>query len=76
MIKPKDDRKPEIDLTGTQGNAFYIMGAAKDLHKRLTKTGIELPEWGEIQKDMMSSNYDHLLSVFDKHFGDYVDLVY
>ena len=76
MIKPKDDRKPEIDLSGTQGNAFYIIGVAKDLHKRLTKAGIELPAWGEIQKDMMSSNYDHLLSVFDKYFGEYVDLVY
>jgi hypothetical protein len=76
MIKPKEERKPEIDLRGTQGNAFYIMGAAKDLHKRITKAGIELPPWGEIQKDMMSSNYDHLLSVFDKHFGDHVDLVY
>ena len=75
MIRPKD-RKPEIDLRGTQGNAFYIMSTAKDLHKRLTKMGIELPAWGEIQKDMMSSDYNNLISVFDKHFGDYVDLVY
>jgi hypothetical protein len=75
MIRPKD-KKPEIDLRGTQGNAFYIMGTAKDLHKRLTKMGIELPAWGEIQKDMMSSDYNNLISVFDKHFGDYVDLVY
>jgi hypothetical protein len=75
MIRPKD-RKPEIDLRGTQGNAFYIMNTAKDLHKRLSKMGIELPPWGEIQKDMMSSDYNNLISVFDKHFGDYVDLVY
>ena len=29
----------------------------------------------QIIKDMTSSNYDHLIQVFDRNFGDYVDLV-
>ena len=76
MIRPAKNNKPEIDLRGSQGNAFYIMGTGKDLHKELTRDGIELPPWEEIQKDMMSSDYNHLCEVFDKHFGDFVDLVY
>lgn len=76
MIRPAKNNKPEIDLRGSQGNAFYIMGTGKDLHRQLTRSGIELPPWNEIQSDMMSSNYDHLCAVFDKYFGEYVDLVY
>jgi hypothetical protein len=76
LIRPSKNNKPEIDLRGSQGNAFYIMGTGKDLHKQLTRVGIELPSWAEIQKDMMSSDYDHLCKVFDKYFGDHVDLVY
>lgn len=76
MIRPANNNKPELDLRGSQGNAFYIMGTGKNLHKELTRDGIELPPWEEIQKDMMSADYDHLCKVFDKHFGDYIDLVY
>lgn len=76
MIRPAKNNKPEIDLRGSQGNAFYIMATGKNLHKQLIRMGIELPSWEEIQKDMMSSDYDHLCKVFDKHFGEYVDLVY
>jgi hypothetical protein len=76
MIKPKEIRKEEIDLKGSQGNAFYIIGAGKNLHRDLTRGGIELPPWEEIRKEMTSSDYNHLTRVFDKYFGDYVDLVY
>jgi hypothetical protein len=76
MIKPKEIRKQEIDLKGSQGNAFYIMGAGKNLHRDLTREGVELPPWEEIRKDMTSSDYNHLIQVFDKYFGSYIDLVY
>lgn len=54
-----------IDLSGPQGNAFFLIGQARKSAKQL---GLDSEA---IQKDMMSGNYDHLLSVFEKHFGDY-----
>jgi hypothetical protein len=57
-----------IDLSGPQGNAFYLLGVARQLSKELNLDG------KAIEHDMMSSNYEHLLEVFEKHFGDYVIL--
>ena len=60
--------KIEIDITGSQGNAFVIMGYAKQYAKQL---GMDSKP---IIDEMMSGDYENLLEVFDKHFGDYVDL--
>jgi len=70
-IKYKDempDRKAEIDLTGPEGNAFCLLAYAKRYAKDLGLDG------DAIREDMTSGDYEHLLEVFDKHFGDYVDL--
>jgi len=70
MIKLKTQfKKPEIDLDGPQGNAFYLIGAAKNLAKQLDLDA------NSIQKEMMAGDYNHLLEAFNKHFGDVVDLV-
>ena len=58
----------EIDLTGPNGNAFYLIGAAKNLAKQLGLDG------KAIQAEMMSGNYEHLVNTFDKHFGHFVTL--
>ena len=66
-IKEKNSKsKIEIDLTGPDGNAFTLMGYASDLCKQLgmNKT--------PILNDMMSGDYEHLLSVMEKHFGNYI----
>jgi len=71
MIKSKNempDRGIEIDLTGPDGNAFALMGYASRLAKQL---GLDS---ASIINDMKSDDYDHLLEVFDKNFGDYVTL--
>ena len=57
-----------IDLTGPQGNAFYLLGTAKNLAKQLELNGLEIME------DMQSGDYENLLEVFDKHFGNIVTL--
>lgn len=67
-IDKKKKGKIEIDLTGPDGNAFFLMGYARNFSKQL---GIDSKP---IIEDMMSGDYEHLLQVFDKHFGDYVDL--
>jgi hypothetical protein len=58
----------EIDLTGPNGNAFYLIGTARKLSKQL---GLDTEA---IQTEMMSGNYENLLKVFDKHFGHFVTL--
>jgi len=57
-----------IDLTGPQGNAFYLLGTAKNLAKQLELNGLEIME------EMQSGDYENLVEVFDKHFGNIVTL--
>lgn len=69
MIKSNSHNKPEIDLGGPDGNAFALLGTARKLAKQL---GMD-PK--AITKEMTDGDYEHLIAVFDKHFGDYVDLI-
>ena len=57
-----------IDLTGPEGNAFVLLGYAKQYAKQL--------KFGEkkIVNEMMSGDYEELLKTFDRYFGDYVIL--
>jgi hypothetical protein len=74
MIREKSKKQNQpiiIDLTGPQGNAFFILGMANDFAKQLG--------WSELDRDklqegMKSSDYENLIQVFDEHFGDYVIL--
>lgn len=69
MIKKKQKKNViEIDLTGPQGNAFYLLGLAKTLSKQIGfDTDIVLDE-------MKSSDYEHLIQTFDGYFGSIVIL--
>ncbi len=58
-----------IDLSGPEGNAFAVLGVAKNLAKQLDK------DWKQIQDDMTHSDYDHLLDVFEREFGSVVSLL-
>ena len=66
--KKKVSKQIVIDLTGPEGNAYVLLGYASRLAKQL---GLN-PE--EIRKEMISSDYENLLKVFDKNFGEYVIL--
>ena len=68
MITTKRPKKTkiEIDLMGPEGNAFALLGIAKDL---CHKTGIE---WEPVKNEMTSSDYEWLLQVMDYHFGDFI----
>jgi hypothetical protein len=69
MIRTKQPQTEiVIDLTGPDGNAFALMGYAKRLARQI---GIE-PQ--PIIEEMMSGNYENLLEVFDRNFGDFVIL--
>ena len=70
IIRNPEPRKREINLSGPQGNAYFLLGTATNFGKQL---GLDVDS---IIKDMESSDYEHLIKVFDKHFGSIVDLVY
>ena len=66
--KKREEKEIVIDLTGPDGNAYALMAHATRLAKQL---GID-PK--PIVHDMMSGNYENLVSVFDKNFGSFVIL--
>ena len=68
MIKSKENKGIEIDLTGPQGNVFFLIGTARNLAKQL---GLDSTS---IQKEMMSGDYENAVNVFDKNFGEFVTL--
>lgn len=58
-----------VDLTGPEGNAFVLMGYARRWAKDLSKDG------NAIVNEMMEGDYDHLVDVLDREFGEYVTLL-
>lgn len=74
MIRKKEENRSEsiiIDLTGPDGNAFALMGYAKNFAKQL---GWEKERYQNLITEMMSSDYENLLRVFDREFGKFVIL--
>ena len=69
MIKSKKQINGlELDLTGPQGNAYFLIGTAKRLCSQLGY------HYEPVRDDMMAGDYENLIKVFDKHFGDFVTL--
>ena len=74
MIKSINEKKEkllEIDLTGPEGNANFLIAYARNLGKQLC--------WGQEAIDivvnlMLAYDYENLIKVFDHHFGDFVIL--
>ena len=72
MIREKLKHKGMIvDCSGPDGNAFYLLGLAKDLAKRMGWTTKEIDK---LMTELQSSDYEHLILTFDKHFGWHVTL--
>jgi len=55
-----------IDLNGPDGNAFVLLGIAKDLaHKNKFS-------WDSIYKELTDGDYDHLIKTMENYFGDQI----
>jgi len=69
MIKSINEKQSgvEIDLTGPEGNAFVLIGYAGKWAKQL---GLDSKK---IQEEMMSGDYENLIGVIEKYFGEYVE---
>ena len=75
MIRKKREtdyyRPYVIDLTGPQGNAFVLLGYAKQFARQLK---LEDAEMRKIVTEMQEGDYEHLVQTFDKYFGNHVIL--
>lgn len=71
MIKRKEDHNHEviIDLTGPDGNAFSLMGFASQWYKQM---GRPKEDYEKLQTEMMSGDYENLVSIMDREFGSIV----
>ena len=71
MIVKKQNKGIEIDLTGPQGNAFFLLGTASKLGRQL---GWDKDEIEILLRQMRNSDYENLVNTFDKYFGNIVTL--
>jgi len=60
-----------IDLSGPQGNAFYLMGLVSNLGRQL---GLDQEKIDIILTEMKSSDYGNLVKTFSENFGVVVDI--
>ena len=70
-LKIKEEKpfeKIQLDLTGEDGNVFVVMSLGNKLAKKI---GLD---FNPIREDMMSKDYGHAIRVFERHFGDFVDI--
>ena len=71
ILSKDTTKKRVIDLTGPDGNAFYLIGTAMSLMKELDFT----PEEADgVYKELKSGDYEHLIKTFDSWFGNFIDL--
>jgi hypothetical protein len=64
--------KPQMDLSGPEGNVFVLIGTGLGLGKEL---GWNEEELDTFKDEMMSSDYTHAVETFDLNFGRYIDLI-
>jgi len=58
-----------IDLSGPEGNVFFLFGIAKQLAEKTGKNG------DDIVRRMKQGNYRNAVAVFKEEFGDHVELI-
>ena len=64
----------QVDIRGEQGNAFWLLGYARNLAKQL-QDGNDSYDPTKITEEMKSGDYHHLLATFEPYFGEYVELI-
>ena len=71
IVKKQKTNGIEIDLTGPQGNAYFLLGTASKLGRQL---GWDRDEIEILLRQMRNSDYENLVNTFDKYFGNIVTL--
>jgi hypothetical protein len=69
--RPKGPTPIEVDLTGPKGNAYYLLGLARNLSRQLGHSEFKREC---IIDEMTLADYECLLHTFDREFGTLVTL--
>jgi hypothetical protein len=67
----KKEKRLTINCDGPNGNAFQLLKLASDLGRQMGWTDKMIKK---CHTEMKSSDYEHLIHTFDKHFGWHVIL--
>ena len=67
-VKSQQPKEIEIDLTGPNGNAFFLLGQAQRWGKQM---GLDTES---LLEEMKSGDYENLIQVFDREFGSFCTL--
>jgi len=59
-LAPNGREKPEVELVGSDGNAFAVLGTAL---KAMTRAGWSKKERDAYREEATTGDYDHLLAV-------------
>lgn len=57
-----------IDLGSPAGNVFNLMNIAQDLARQMGKDFLPL------QEEMMSGDYENIIRVMEREFGDFITM--
>jgi len=57
-----DTKKPELDLTGVDSNAYVLLAKARRVAKD------NKMDWDKIQAEAVDKDYDHLIQTLNKYF--------
>ena len=68
IVSKDTTKKKVIDLTGPDGNAFFLLGTARKLCKQLDL------DVNQVYGEMTTGSYENLIETFDKYFGSIIDL--
>jgi hypothetical protein len=69
--RPRGPTPIEVDLSGPQGNAYYLLALASNLSRQLR---YDTHRTELILDEMRLSDYEGLLHTFDREFGLLVTL--
>lgn len=69
-----DGGKRKLDLRGPDGNAYVVLNIAQNFCKQLKDVDSKKYDWEKIKAEMTSGDYENLINVFDKYFGDFIDI--
>ena len=72
MTKKDFKQNQVMDLTGPEGNAFCLIGTAMKLAKLKGETKAER---ADLMTEMTSGNYEKVVQVFEREFGNFVTLL-
>ena len=64
-----------IDISGPDGNAFALMGHARNYLKQLGRDKAGAGGIDEIIGEMMDGDYENLLDVFERYLGNVITLI-